>query len=92
MTLKLDLSPLQERALKSRARAAGQQPEEYLLSLSGIADESVEANPNEATTGTAFDLFKGLTGGFAGGCAHLSENTGAAFAEGLAAKRSAGNL
>ena len=92
MTLKLELSPSQELALNKRAKATGQKPEEYLISVAGIADEARMDKCTESPTGTAFDLFRGLTGGFAGGAANLSENTGAAFADGMAAKQSVQNL
>ena len=94
MTLTLKLSETQEAILRRRAAEVGQEPAAFLLAAAGIPTQSngePEAR-DKAETGSAYDLFSGLIGGFASGKTDLSENTGVAFAEGMAEKRRAGHL
>ena len=93
MTLILELSQTQEAVLRRRAAEVGQEPAAFLLAAAGIPTQ-VEGEPESSDyeTGTAYDLFAGLIGGFESGKSYLSENTGAAFAESMAKKRRAGHL
>jgi len=94
MTLTLELTGPQEAILRKKAAEAGQEPAEYLLVAAGITRQS-NFDPNaeaECETESAYDLFRGLTGGIRSGHGHLSENTGAAFAEGMEEKRRQGHL
>lgn len=90
MTLTLELTPAQEKRLREKAAAAGQQPEAYLMTVADIDDdEEIE----DAPTGSAYDLFKDLLGGWgSGGAVTLSENCGEQFAEGMLEKRRQGHL
>lgn len=89
MTLTLELTPAQEKRLREKAAEAGQKPEEYLLAVADIDD----AQEEDAPTGSAYDLFKDLLGGWgSGGAVTLSENCGEQFAEGMLEKRRQGHL
>lgn len=94
MTLTLELTQAQERFLCRRAAEAGQEPAEYLLTAAGITPDLVSELDitNDVETNSAYDLFHGLLGGFASGGANLSEETGKAFAEGMAEKQREGHL
>ena len=82
MTLILELTPAQEAALHRRAADAGQQPADFLLTAAGLTDD-------ETPTGSAYDLFRGLIGGFASESGNLSQNTGKAFTDIVVAKHKA---
>ncbi|MCW3054013.1 MAG: hypothetical protein JWN14_3183 [Chthonomonadales bacterium] len=94
MTLTLELSLIQENILRKRAADAGLEPADYLLAAAGLKTEvnSELDTSTEVETNSAYDLFRGLTGGIRSGHGHLSENTGAAFAEGMEEKRRQGHL
>ena len=94
MTLTLELTPAQENFLRQRAAEAGLEPTDYLLTAAGLlpnVDGELDTSIDEETH-SAYDLFRGLTGGFASGGAILSEDVGRAFAEGMAAKQKEGRL
>jgi hypothetical protein len=94
MTLTLELTPAQESFLRQRAAEAGLEPTDYLLTAAGLipdVDGELDSSSEEETN-SAYDLFRGLTGGFASGGANLSENVGRAFADGMAAKQKEGRL
>lgn len=94
MTLTLELTGAQEAILRRKAAEAGQDPTEFLLTAAGIIDlpnSVLDLNESDETE-SAYDLFRGLTGGFRSGHGHLSENTGVAFAEGMESKRKQGHL
>lgn len=90
----LELSQAQEIFLRQRAAETEQEPAEYILTAAGITSDinSKATTHDDAETNSAYDLFRGLTGGFASGNGHLSEQTGKAFAEGMAAKQREGHL
>ena len=98
MTLVLQLTDAQTKQLQAKAAQADKDPAAYLLSAAGI-----EAAPDDTTppaplpvetqsTGTAYDLFKDLLGGWSSNGSNLSEATGEVFAEGMAEKRRQGHL
>ena len=94
MTLTLELTSDQEVILRQKAAEAGQEPEEYLLTAAGIIIQS-DLDPDtidDPEVESAYDLFRGLIGGFRSGDGQLSENTGKAFAEGMIVKRQQGHL
>lgn len=94
MTLTLELTNDQAVILRRKAAEAGQKPEEYLLTVAGIIKQSDLAPDtiDDPKPESAYDLFRGLIGGFRSGDGRLSENTGKAFAEGMVAKRQEGHL
>ena len=93
MTVILELNQAQEAILRRCAAEVGQEPAAFLLAAAGIPTQvEGESESSDDETGTAYDLFAGLIGGFESGKSDLSENTGAAFAEGMAEKRRAGHL
>ena len=90
MTLMLELEPEVETRLRKKAERAGQSLPEYLIA---VADAEPEEAEDEASEGSAYDLFEGLIGHFgSGGDGKWSQDTGRKFAEGMAEKRRQGRL
>ncbi len=90
MTLMLELEPEVETRLRRKAERAGQSLPEYLIA---VAEAEPEEAGDDASEGSAYDLFKGLIGHFrSGGEGRWSENCGEKFAEGMAEKRRQGHL
>lgn len=91
MTLTLELTPSQEKRLREKAAAAGQEPVAYLLAVADIDDAQEEVA--DVPPGSAYDLFKDLLDGWgSGGAVTLSENCREQFAEGMLEKRRQGHL
>ncbi len=90
MILAIQLTETQDRQLRRKAALAGEEPAAYLLRAAGIADVTQDIAPEE--TSSAYDLFKDLIGDWGSGGANLSEDDGAAFAEGMQEKRQQGHL
>ena len=90
MTLMLELEPEVETRLRRKAERAGQSLPEYLIA---VADAEPEEAGEDASEGSAYDLFEGLIGQVAsGGEGRWSEDCGEKFAEGMAEKRRQGHL
>ncbi len=90
MTLMLELEPEVETRLRKKAERAGQSLPEYLIA---VADAEPEEAGNDASEGSAYDLFEGRIGLFgSGGDGEWSQDTGRKFAEGMAEKRRQGRL
>lgn len=90
MTLMLELEPEVETRLRRKAERAGQSLPEYLIA---VAEAEPEEAGDDASEGSAYDLFKGSIGHFrSGGEGRWSENCGEKFAEGMAEKRRQGHL
>ena len=88
MTLMLE--PEVETRLRRKAERAGQSLPEYLIAVAEAEPEEAEENASE---GSAYDLFEGLIGHFrSGGEGRWLENCGEKFAEGMAEKRRQGHL
>ena len=90
MTLTLELEPEVETRLRKKAERAGQSLPEYLIA---VADAELEETGEDASEGSAYDLFEGLIGQVSsGGEGRWSENCGEKFAEGMAEKCRQGRL
>lgn len=90
MTLMLELEPEVETRLRRKAERAGQSLPEYLIA---VADAEPEEAGEDASEGSAADLFAGRIGLFrSGGDGKWSQDTGRKFAEGMAEKRRQGRL
>lgn len=86
MTLMLELSPETEARLRRKAERAGQSLPDYLLAVANAESEE------EASEGSAADLFAGRIGRIKGSTEAYSQNCGQRFTEYVVEKHKAGNL